>query len=192
MLTDENAFGLLITHHDLEDEEYTAAPEDFADRLLSFRAVVHDWIADSPPAPGATALDLGHGIYCELAADERACDLVAWLRDLRARLAEREFESSGIVTYGGRWVDDEAAPLPPERWVGTVRLLQASLPSEPLRRALAADVSSRGRDAADEQDDGWGPGLYADSDALESMGKRFKNAPTPLACGEATFYRLGR
>ncbi|MCC6213786.1 MAG: hypothetical protein IT376_02885 [Polyangiaceae bacterium] len=191
-MIDENAFGLLITHHDLEDEEYASAPEAFADRVVSFRAVVHDWIADAPPAPGMTALDLGHGIYCELASDELTLDLVAWLRDLRARLAERDFESTGVVTYGGRWVDEDSGALAAERWVGTVRLLQASLPSEPLRRALAVDAASRGRDAANEDDDGWGPGLYADADALESMGKRFKNAPTPLPCGDAVFYRLGR
>ena len=63
-------------------------------------------------------------------------------------------------------------------------------PSEPLRRALAAEVATRRADEDDER--GWGPGLYVDVEAVEALGRNFKNAPTALEIGGATFYRVGR
>jgi len=68
-----------------------------------------------------------------------------------------------------------------------LKLVNASGPSEPLRRALCADAASRGdQDAA-----GWGPGLYLDVDAVEALGRKPKNQPTILRSGGAEYFRAG-
>jgi hypothetical protein len=51
-------------------------------------------------------------------------------------------------------------------------------------------VATRRADEGDER--GWGPGLYVDLEAIEALGRSFKNAPTALEIGGATFYRVGR
>jgi hypothetical protein len=59
-----------------------------------------------------------------------------------------------------------------------------------LRYALLAEAAAQPGDEPDLE--GWGPGLYAASDALEALGKKFKNAPTALVAGVTTFYRISR
>jgi hypothetical protein len=63
-------------------------------------------------------------------------------------------------------------------------------PSEPLRKALAAETFAQPTTSA-ETEIGWGPGLYVEKDAIEQLGKNLKNAPTPLHVLSATFYRIG-
>ncbi len=70
-----------------------------------------------------------------------------------------------------------------------IAFAKLSHPSEPFRRAIAVEVASRRADEDDER--GWGPGLYVDDEAIEALGRQFKNAPTPLEAG-ARRTRVGR
>ncbi len=93
----------------------------------------------------------------------------------------------GIVSNPRRVFTDEAGSELPE--MNGVFVAVASAPSEPLRRALWADTAAH-HDQADAPD-GWGAGLYVDTEAVEALGRKFKNEPTPLVSAGATFYRLG-
>lgn len=187
-MLDENAFGLLIAYHDLEDDEYAGERADFVERYRAFRELVRARLASEPPARCARAVDLGHAIYVELLEDEDArAELIAWLRGLRAALAERDYRSAAFLTYGSAWVEE--TPEPDGVDCGTVKLLQASLPSEPFRRALLGEAATHGDEDAGQE--GWGPGLYLDVDAVEALGKKPKNAPTVLRAGGAGFFRAG-
>ena len=107
---------------------------------------------------------------------------------MRARLNALELKSVGVLSHGGRWSSDPAEAMPPSE--NGVEWQSVSLPSEPLRRALYAETATHG---ADEDDDsGWGPGIYVDTEAVEALGRTLKNAPTPLAVAGATFYRVAR
>ncbi|HEV8550988.1 MAG TPA: hypothetical protein VGQ57_18200 [Polyangiaceae bacterium] len=188
-MIDENAFGLLISYFNLEDDEYSGERDDFIDRYAMFARLVTAQLAETPPGAAARAVDLGHAVYVEvLEDDERRSDPVAWLRTLRAALGEHDFETAGILTYGSAWLDAET-PRPHEETLGDVRLTRASLPSEPLRRALLAEAATHGDEEATAH--GWGKGLYLDVDAVEALGRKPKNEPTVLACASARFYRAG-
>jgi hypothetical protein len=190
-LVDENAFGILITHYDVENEEYALERDAFVERFTEFRSAVLDFVATLPVASQATALDLGHALYVEFADGEQSEDPLAWAKAARALLSGRHFESAAIVTHGSRWHDDEGESLPDVGELDQgVTWVQVSRPSEPLRRAFAAEVATRRADEHDER--GWGPGLYVDVEAVEALGRSFKNAPTALEIGGATFYRVGR
>jgi hypothetical protein len=56
-----------------------------------------------------------------------------------------------------------------------------------LRRALYADAAAHGPDG----ENGWGPGVFVDEEAVTALSRTFKNAPTPLHAGGATFFRIG-
>jgi len=187
-MLDENAFGLLISYHNLEDDEYAGERADFIERYAAFGALVRARLAEHPPATPAHALDLGHALYVELLDDAEHGDLVAWLKSFRAALTEHGYQSAGVLTFGSAWVD-ATAPRPDALDCGAIRLTRASLPSEPLRRALLAEAATH----ADEEAGipGWGAGLYLDVDAVEALGRRPKNEPTILRTGGARFYRAG-
>ena len=188
-MIDENAFGIALGYSGLEDDEYALEREEFLSRWAEFRACVLECLHELPPGRGVRALDLGHLIYAELADGDQSEDPVHWLRAVRARLAARGFETMGVVTYGGRWVPEAAETALPDLSEGPeVQVWSVSYPSEPLRRALWAETAGR-RDEDCPQ--GWGPGLYVDSDALEPLGKKLKNAPTALHAAGATYYRFG-
>lgn len=188
-LTDENAFGLLVSFYDLEDVEYSHEPEDFTTRCSEFRSVTLTFAAEEPLGAGATILDLGHALYFEIGDGDQAVELIGWLRRLREALVERTFSVVAVLSHGGRWVREAEPDLPcVEELTGNYKLLSASRPSEPLRRALYAETASHDT----EGNDGWGPGTYVDTEAIEALGKSLKNAPTPLACAGATFFRIGR
>lgn len=188
-LVDENAFGLLVAFHDIEDVEYATEREEFVARFEAFREAVLAYASETPIAPAPSALDLGHAVYFEVADGEQASEPIGWVRALRANLIERGFEVTAVVSHGGRWVEEAAMPpAEPVFAVGAGRGLRASLPSEPLRRALYAEAATHGRGG----DDGWGAGLYVDAEAIEALGKTLKNAPTALEVAGATFYRIGR
>ena len=190
-LIDENAFGILIAHYGIEDEEYGLERDAFVERFSEFRSAVLDFVATLPVANGTIALDMGHALYLEFADGDQNEDPLAWAKAARALLTGRSFESAAIVTHGSRWRNDEGEELPDGgELCDGVGWIQVSRPSEPLRRAFAAEVATRRADESDER--GWGPGLYVDLEAVEALGRSFKNAPTALEISGSTFYRVGR
>jgi len=187
-LSDENAFGVLIGYHAIEDDEYTLEPAQFAARFQDFRAAVRACVAAFPLASAGLAREFGHAVYIEFSDGDQLEDPIAWIKIVRARLSAMELASVGVLSHGGRWLAEPAEPVPPS--ASGVDWLPVSLPSEPLRRALYAETATHG---ADEQDESaWGPGIYVDTEAVEALGRTLKNAPTPLAVAGATFYRVAR
>jgi len=184
---DENAFGLLLTWVDLEQQEYALEPAEFAQRFREFRDAWREALGIFALGQDVRALDLGHALYLEVGDGDQTEDPIAWLKLVRARLGERGFPTVGVLTYGGRWLDDDGLSELPE--MNGVFVAVASCPSEPLRRALWAATAAH-HDQADAPG-GWGAGLYVDTEAVEALGKKFKNEPTPLTSAGATFYRLG-
>jgi hypothetical protein len=187
-MIDENAYGLLIAWHGIEDEEYSLETEEFAARIVAFRELVLGCLRERAPANGLYVLDFGHAVYLEFAQGDESEDPIGWLRFVRARLEEHEFDSALFLSHGGRWLKSDGARAEPmiER-VGDMPLAALGAPSEPLRRALYGETLTH---APDDDRAGWGPGLYVDSEAIEALGRRFKNAPTPLIAATATFFRL--
>jgi hypothetical protein len=186
---DENAFGLLFAFYDLEDVEYALEPEAFVERVTEFRSTVLTRATEVPLGEGARAIDFGHAVYFEIGDGDQLTDPIAWLRHIREALVAREFAVTAVLSHGGRWLADEEQQWPEtDTLAGAYRLTHLSRPSEPLRRALAAETATHGSDGSD----GWGTGTYVDTEAVEALGKALKNAPTPLAAAGATFYRIGR
>jgi hypothetical protein len=187
-MLDENAFGLLISYQSLEEDEYGGERADFIARYTAFAALLRARLTEHPPGASARAVDLGHALYVELLEDAEHGDLVSWLRGLRSALGEQGYETAAILCYGAAWIDS-VEPRPDSVDCGALKLTRASLPSEPLRRALLAEAATHG----DEDDGvaGWGPGLYLDVDAVEALGRKPKNEPTILRTGGARFYRAG-
>jgi hypothetical protein len=188
---DEDAFGLLVSYHRIEDDEYAGDRADFVARYQGFATLVHSELRAGPPGASVHAVDFGHAVYAELLEDEEHVDLIVWLKKLREKLSERGYETAGVLTYGSRWRDEAetaeqgSEPVEGER----VRLVRVSLPSEPLRRALLAEAATHGDQ--DGGTEGWGPGLYLSVDAVEALGRKPKNAPTVLRTGGAEFFRAG-
>ncbi|MFC1642903.1 hypothetical protein ACFL5O_09520 [Myxococcota bacterium] len=188
-MIDENAFGIAIGYYSIENDEYALEREEFQARLEEFRDATQSCLAELPLGTDVRALDLGHLVYVEVAAGDQSEDPLRWLRNVRGRLAERGFETLGVITYGGRWVPElELEELPNLVPCGPVQLCCVSHPSEPLRRALQADAAAH---YDEESLEGWGPGFYVDTEAIESLGHKLKNAPTELAAGGTSFYRIG-
>ena len=188
-MLDENAFGLLISYFNLEDDEYSLEPDEFASRLSAFGTEIRAFIANCPPGTGATALDFGHAVYLELADGEQLIGPITWLRQAREHLREKvEVATVAILSHGGRWVE-ESQCLPATELLGELPIIRVANSSEPLRRALYAETAAHGQETSEHP--GWGPGLYLDTEAVEALSLRLKNAPTPLEISEATFYRAG-
>src|SRR3954470_11025168 len=110
-MMDENAFGLLISYLNIEDDEYAGERADFVERYAEFRSRLCERLLAEPPGAGARVLELGHAFYVELADGDHERDLIAWLRETRAALRECGFLTAGILAYGGSWQDD-AEPYP--------------------------------------------------------------------------------
>jgi len=189
-LADENAFGVLVAYSDVDEDEYALAPEDFVTRFTEFRAAVFGFFAEFPLGSAMHVIDVGHAVFAEIADGDQLDDPMAWAKAVRAALRGRAFETSVFVTHGGRWVEeDRGPPAEIDRIETGAVCVQASRPSEPLRRALLGWAAACRADAEDTA--GWGPGLYVDTEAVEALGRTPKNAPTPLVMAGATFYRLG-
>lgn len=190
-MIDENAFGILVSDHNLEEDEYANPPEAFEPRLRRFQDAVFDYVAQKPLASDTRALDLGHAVFFEFGEGEQSVNPIGWLRGLREALQALELESIGVLTHGSRWVPEDAGPEQElmQRFVGSVPVASLPGPSEPLRRALYAETASRPTEQAGL---GWGPGLYVDTEALDSLGLAPKNQPTGLEVAGATFYRVSR
>lgn len=191
MMIDENAFGILISDFDLEDDEYRLETHEFGDRTQRFHDVVFEHVAEHTLAEGTRALDFGHAVFFEFAEGDQVTGPLAWLKAMRGALAEAGLASVGVLTHGSRWVDEEsgAEVEVEQRYIGSVAMARASHPSEPLRRALYADTASRPHD---DDTEGWGTGLYADTEAIEALGLTPKNQPTGLSVAGATFFRVSR
>jgi hypothetical protein len=187
-MIDENAFGLLISYFNVEDDEYSGEREDFIERYATFSALIRDRLTEMAPGSSARAIDLGHAFYVELPDGDQHLDLIAWLRDLRAKLTEHEFATAAILSHGSCWVDEHDR-RPDIVDCGSVKLFRASRPSEPLRRSLLAEAATHGDDETEVE--GWGPGLYLDVEAVDALGRKPKNTPTILRAGGAEFFRAG-
>ena len=187
-LSDENAFGVLIGYHAIEDDEYSLEPAQFAARFSEFRAAVRACVEAFPLAHSGVARELGHAVYLEFSDGDQLEDPISWIKTVRARLKALSLASVGVLSHGGRWLADPVEPTPPSS--SGIDWLPVSLPSEPLRRALYAETATHGTDEDDES--AWGPGIYVDTEAVEALGRTLKNAPTPLAVAGATFFRVAR
>lgn len=187
-LSDENAFGLWVSWHDAEEVEYSQSADKFAPRLIVFWSAISEFLASFPLGRNVVALDLGTAVYLELADGDHDEDLVAWTRSFRAYLAQGDWRTFAVITYGGRWVRTDESARVTAPTVG-ITVLSGFGPSEPLRRAMAAEALSR--DDEDEGFTGWGDGLFVDLDALEAMERVLKNEPTKYRAGGTWFCRLG-
>ena len=196
MITDENAFGILVSYFRVEDEEYGFEHAEFVKRFELFRQVVRSALREAPLGAGVRAIDFGHAVYVEVAEGDQSASPVGWARKVRDRLTERGFDSAAFVTHGSRWVDEAAETFASTEYLGDAGLLTISNPSEPLRRALYADAASHDDDSdsggTDGQSRAWGPGIYLDTEAAEALAMVPKNAPTVLSAHGAGFYRVGR
>jgi hypothetical protein len=188
-LTDENAYGLWLGYANIEDEEYGLDEADFKLRCETFRRAVFEVLREFKLGEGVRLLDFGHGIYLEVGEGDEAEDPFVWLKSARSRLKARDFVTLAVLSHGSRWVTEDGARFaPPAEALPGVTFQSVSYPSEALRRALYADAQSR-RD--EDTPGGFGPGLYVDTEAVEAMGKKLKNAPTALVANGASFYRFG-
>ena len=188
-MNDENAFGVLVSWYDIEDEEYSLEREAFVERLRAFSKAWRDAVGIFKLGTGVRAIDFGHAVYFEVADGEQSEDPIVWLKMVRARIQASEFTTVGIVSYGGRWIDDQRQLVERIGVEETIDLVPASRSSEPLRRALWAETAARQDD--EDAPEGWGVGLYADAEVIDALGRKFKNEPTPHAVAGATFYRVG-
>ena len=185
-MIDEDAFGVLFSYHELEDDEYGSEERaEFVERFEGFERTALGLVSELGLPEDAHVLCLGHAVYAELRDDGTAGELLRGVRQASARLTAAGYVNATALTHGGRWVQPEQPPelsLSDER----PRIAHISRPSEPLRRALEVDALSRSSDDFT----GWGPGVYVDTEALEALGKTPKNAPTVLHTAGAQFFRI--
>lgn len=187
-LLDENAYGIWISWFDAEDVEYSQSADKFPPRIMVFRSAISEFLDREPLGEGVRAIDFGTAVYVEVGDGDETSDLLKWVRAFRAYLKEGDWETFAVVSHGGRWVArDAGACLPPR--VGSVEVVASFGPSEPFRKAMAAEAMAH--DDEETGEPGWGVGLFVDVDALEAMNRALKNAPTALCSGGACFYRVG-
>jgi len=187
-LVDENAFGIWVSWFDAEDVEYAQSADKFPPRIMVFRSAVTDYLERNPLGDGATAIDCGTAIYVEIAAGDQSADLLAWARGFRSFLADGDWTTFVAITHGGRWVPaTDEAKMPPR--VGDVAILASFGPSEPFRKAMAAEAMAH--DDEETGDRGWGSGMFVDVEALEALDRKLKNEPTALCCPGGCFFRIG-
>jgi hypothetical protein len=185
-MIDEDAFGILLSYFEIEDDEYGSDDRaDFVQRFEAFERLALDLLAKMELPPEHHVVCLGHAVYAEFRDREDTPQLFARFREGAARLNSEGFVNVAVLTHGSRWVDDgQSAAL---SIVGDApRVAHISRPSEPLRRSLFVAALAQ----ADDEVEGWGPGVYADTEALEALGKTPKNAPTVLRAPGAEFFRV--
>lgn len=185
-MIDEDAFGILFSYYEVEDDEYGSDDRElFIRRFEQFERQGLLAVQSLELGPEHHVVCFGHAIYAEVADHEDAPQLFARFRAAAARLANEGFANVAVLSHGSRWVEEgKGAEL---GLTGEApRVARISRPSEPLRRALFVATLAQG----DEQLAGWGPGVYADTEALESLGKTPKNAPTVLRAPGAAFFRV--
>lgn len=185
-MIDEDAFGILFSYYEVEDDEYGSDERDaFVERFSSFERAGLASLTGMALPKDHHVVCLGHAIYAELRDDGDVSDLLGRVRTASARLSGEGFVNVTVLSHGSRWVrEGEGVAL--SMTEEAPRVLRISRPSEPLRRALEAEAFAR----RDEEDNGWGPGVYVDTEALEALGKTPKNAPTVLRGRGAAFFRI--
>lgn len=185
-MIDEDAFGILLSYFEVEDDEYGSDDRlEFVRRFEAFERLSLAAIAGMELPATHHVVCLGHAVYAEVRDSEDTPELLARFRAAAARLAEEGYVNVAALTHGSRWVDPERGP---ELSVTgeAPRVARMARPSEPLRKALFVAALAQ----ADDEVEGWGPGVYADTEALEALGKSPKNAPTVLRAPGAAFYRV--
>jgi hypothetical protein len=190
-LIDENAFGVLIAHYDLESLEYDTAPEVFIEYLGRFSRLVDERISLSPLATHLRKVELGHAYYFEFAAGDQLVDPITWVRETRKAFVANDLPNVCVLCEGGRWLDEPTLDVSTAGEPSEDPRPVSFGPSEPLRKALAAEAEAQPTTATEPQEVGWGPGLYVEKDAIERLGKSLKNAPTALPVLSSVFYRIG-
>lgn len=185
-MIDEDAFGILFSYYEVEDDEYGSDErEAFVERFSGFEREGLASLSAMGLPTDHHVVCLGHAVYAELRDDGNVSDLLGRLRAASARLSGQGFVNVTVLSHGSRWVlEGEGAAL--SLTEDAPRVVRLSRPSEPLRRALEAEAFAR----RDDDDNGWGPGVYVDTDALEALGKTPKNAPTVLQARGAVFFRI--
>ena len=185
-MIDEDAFGILFSYYEVEDDEYGSDDrEDFVRRFEAFERLALLAVQSLELPADHHVVCQGHAVYAEVADREDTPQLFARFRAAAARLTSEGFVNVAVLTHGSRWVEEgrgvalsitDSAPA----------VVRISRPSEPLRRASFVAALAQG----DDQLEGWGAGVYADTDALEALGKTPKNAPTVLRAPGAAFFRI--
>jgi hypothetical protein len=185
-MIDEDAFGILFSYYDVEEDEYGSDDrEDFVRRFEAFENLGLAALRSLELPAEHHVVCLGHAVYAEVRDAEDTPQLFARFRAAAAQLASEGFASVAVLTHGSRWVPDgEGVSLCVEG--KDPRVARISRPSEPLRRALFVSALAQ----SDDEIEGWGPGVYADTEALEALGKTPKNAPTVLRAPGASFFRV--
>lgn len=185
-MIDEDAFGILFSYFDVEDDEYGSDDRsEFVERFEAFERTVLELARGMELGADHHVVCFGHAVYVEVADGDHGPDLFARVRRASALLTGADFVNVTVLAHGGRWVV-EGQPPALSIFEGPPRIARVSRPSEPLRRALDADTMAR----SDDEIPGWGPGVYADTEALAALGKAPKNAPTVLRARGAQFYRI--
>lgn len=185
-MIDEDAFGILFSYYEVEDDEYgTDDRAEFVERFEAFERLALAAVQSLELPSEHHVVCIGHAVYAECPDHEDTPQLFARFRSAAARLASEGFANVAVLSHGGRWIREEEGP---ELSItnDAPRVVRLSRPSEPLRRALFVAALAQ----ADDQVDGWGPGVYADTEALEALGKTPKNAPTVLRAPGAEFFRV--
>ena len=185
-MIDEDAFGILFSYYEVEDDEYGSDDrDDFVQRFEAFEREALLAIQSIELPKDHHVVCLGHAVYAEVPDREDTPQLFARFRAAAARLGAEGFVNVAVLAHGSRWVAEGEGPRL-ELSDGAPRVVLVSRPSEPLRKASFAAALAQ----ADEQLEGWGPGVYADTEALEALGKSPKNAPTVLRAPGAEFFRV--
>jgi len=98
-MIDEDAFGVLFSYYELEDDEYGSDERaDFVQRFEAFERAALG-VVQSLELPGDPhVVCLGHALYVEFRDDELANDLLRSLRQASSRLAAAGFvNASGAI-----------------------------------------------------------------------------------------------
>lgn len=184
-MIDEDAYGVLLSYQRIEEDEYGSDErEHFVQRFRAFEQAARVALGTLDLTSHHLVL-LGHCVYSEFEHGSAPVELLAQVRRASGQLRAAGFENVAALTYGSRWVEEDE---PPALHVaaGPPRVARVSAPSEPLRKALCVDCFSRD----DEDEPGWGLGVYVDLEALEALDRTPKNAPTELRARGARFYRI--
>lgn len=103
-MIDENAFGVLIAHYDLESVEYSLSEVAFLEYLARFAEVVAGRLAAQPLSGELRRIELGHALYLEFADGDQQVDPIGWLRSVRQALIDADLPNICVLTAGGRWI----------------------------------------------------------------------------------------
>jgi hypothetical protein len=185
-MIDEDAFGILLSYFEIEDDEYGCEDRaEFVERFEAFERVARALLGSMELPADHHVICFGHAVYAEFRDREETPQLFARFREAAARLTSEGFVNVAVLTHGSRWVE-EGQPVALEISGEAPRVGHISRPSEPLRRGLFAAALAQ----ADDEVEGWGAGVYADTEALEALGKTPKNAPTVLRAPGGEFFRV--